>query len=701
MSAPATTRLLWAVHNHQPVGNFDFVFEHAYQHAYLRFVEVLERHPTIGVDFHFSGPLLDWLETAHPEYLELVAELAAKGQAGILAGAYYEPILPPIPYQDQVGQIQALVARLKKRFGSAPKGMWLAERVWEPGLPAAISDAGIEFTLLDGTHFKQVGFGEETMFGRWTTESEGKAISVFPIHDGVRDLIPFASVEEAIAALRKLAMPGGRDVVFGDDGEKFGDWPGTHALCYEQGWLDRFFTEIERDPTLSVRPVSEAYGDTRSQGLVYLPAASYFEMMEWAETAQRQTALRKGRDAVKAAGVWDTIQPFVRGVSWRNFLIRYPESNRMHKLAQSLSGRIHAELAGTPTPARKKVLLKARDHVWQGQCNCGYWHGVFGGLYLPHLRRALHGNLARAERLLEGKTASVVRRDWDLDGHDEVELRDAEQFVSVHLGQGAGIPVWWLDRAGLNLTDSMTRQEETYHARIAGVEGKGDGTKLADQFDGANPELARLLRYDEVPNHSGLDFWFPQGTDAAVWQEGKASENWLGGAWEVKASGVKKDVPFLQLVRESGDLQISRTLRLLPSGGVEVDIELHNHSDRVVSGSHGSQWLFCLLAGDAHDRILTDPSGSEHRLDTLGDVTGSTVSLRDGWLELEAKLASEGAQRVLWQGIRTVNQSVGGYETVYQGTSVLVLRTVEIPAGGKLAWKLRLDLTQSKADRPL
>ena len=134
---------------------------------------------------------------------------------------------------------------------------------------------------------------------------------------------------------------------------------------------------------------------------------------------------------------------------------------------------------------------------------------------------------------------------------------------------------------------------------------------------------------------------------------------------------------------------------------MDVEIEVHNRSDRAVTGSHGSQWLFCLLAGDAHDRILTDPAGAEHRLDTLGDVVGSKVSLRDGWLELDAQLASDGAQRVLWQGIRTVNQSVGGYETVYQGTSVLVLRTVEIPAGGKLAWTLRLDLTQSKADRPL
>jgi alpha-amylase len=689
------------VHDHQPVGNFDFVFEAAYRKAYLPFVEVLERHPTIGVDFHFSGPLFDWLEQAHPEYLDRIAALVANKQAGLLAGAYYEPILPPIPFQDQVGQIQALVARLKKRFGITPRGMWLAERVWEPGLPAALAQAGIEFTLLDGTHFKQVGFGDEKLFGRWTTESEGQAVSVFPIHDGVRDLIPFASVEEAIALLRKLSVEGGRDVVFGDDGEKFGDWPGTHALCYEQGWLERFFTEIERDPSLSVRPVSEGYEDSSSQGLVYLPAASYFEMMEWAESAPRQSALRKARESLKAAETWSSIAPFVRGVSWRNFLIRYPESNRLHKLAQSLSGQIRTELDRKPAPARKKALLKALDHVWQAQCNCGYWHGVFGGLYLPHLRRALHGHLARAERLFNGEVSKVSRTDWDLDGHEEVVLRDASQWLSIHLGQGAGIPVWWLDRPALNLADAMTRQEEAYHARIAGLEAKGDGTKLADQFEGANPELARLLRYDETPRHSGLDWWFPEGTEPSQWLDGKASECWVGGTWEVRKSGVSKGAPYVELARTHGELSFLRTFRLVAEGGIEVETTISNHGKKAVQGTHGSEWLFCLLAGDAPDRILTDPAGVEHRLDTTGDVAGDAVTLRDGWLELVARLTSDGASRIQWQGLRTVNQSVGGYETVYQGTAVMALRPVKIPAGGAASWTLRLELELPKGNRPL
>ena len=59
MSAPVT--FLMAIHCHQPVGNFDFVFKQAYANAYEPFLCVLERHPNVRLAFHYSGCLLDWL----------------------------------------------------------------------------------------------------------------------------------------------------------------------------------------------------------------------------------------------------------------------------------------------------------------------------------------------------------------------------------------------------------------------------------------------------------------------------------------------------------------------------------------------------------------------------------------------------------------------------------------------------------------
>jgi len=47
--------------------------------------------------------------------------------------------------------------------------------------------------------------------------------------------------------------------------------------------------------------------------------------------------------------------------------------------------------------ATERLLGDNRERLWQGQANDAYWHGVFGGCYLPHLRRVLLGGpLGRA-----------------------------------------------------------------------------------------------------------------------------------------------------------------------------------------------------------------------------------------------------------------------------------------------------------------
>jgi alpha-amylase len=238
-------RLLWAIHDHQPVGNFEFIFERAFERAYSPFIEVLERHPRIRISLHFSGILLDWLEANKPDYISKLKGLVHSGQIEILGGAHYEPILAMLTDADREGQVRKLSDSIKRVFGEAPRGMWLAERVWEPGLVASLARAGIEYVLLDGSHFKMVGKTEADMDGYFLTEDQGESLALFPIHDAVRDWIPFRPVEEVVAGLRQLNRPGEVQIVFGDDGEKFGDWPHTYETVYENGWLERFFSAME------------------------------------------------------------------------------------------------------------------------------------------------------------------------------------------------------------------------------------------------------------------------------------------------------------------------------------------------------------------------------------------------------------------------------------------------------------------------
>src|SRR6202034_2073315 len=210
---PAVSKfeLVLLIHAHQPVGNFDAVLERAYQDSYLPFIEVLERHPSIRIGLHYTGPLLEWMERVHPEYFDKLRALTASRQIEIVGGGFYEPILVTIPPEDRREQIARLTAYAEKHFKSRPSGAWLAERVWEPHIPSCFAYADVDYTLVDDNHFLGAGFELEQLFGYYISEDLGHTVKVLPGLKALRYLIPFRDEHETTDFLRGAAErhPGG------------------------------------------------------------------------------------------------------------------------------------------------------------------------------------------------------------------------------------------------------------------------------------------------------------------------------------------------------------------------------------------------------------------------------------------------------------------------------------------------------------
>ncbi len=276
-------KLILSIHNHQPVGNFEHVLEEAYQRAYLPFLERFLEHRKLKIVLHYSGKLLLWFEKRHPEAIDMIRTLIKDGRAELLSGGFYEPVLCSLPENDRVMQIEELTAYIKDRFGYTPKGMWLAERVWEPHMPKDILQAGIEYLSVDDYHFKLAGLENRDLFGYYVTEENGHSIKVFPGSEELRYRIPFKDVDNVMSYLKEVSMAGGSPLLtMADDGEKFGLWPDTYKHCYEDDWLNRFFSALEENSDW-IETTTFAGHQERfyPNGMVYLPAASYREMGEW------------------------------------------------------------------------------------------------------------------------------------------------------------------------------------------------------------------------------------------------------------------------------------------------------------------------------------------------------------------------------------------------------------------------------------
>ena len=134
--------------------------------------------------------------------------------------------------------------------------------------------------------------------------------------------------------------------------------------------------------------------------------------------------------------------PFLRGGIWRNFFSKYGESNLLHKKMLHVSQKVR-KLFEHPHPVQAvpRCARAARTLTLRGQCNDPYWHGVFGGLYSPHLRTELWRSLIQAEAIADalanptGHYQNVATMDFDSDGRDEVYFT-SDRYAARALSRG-------------------------------------------------------------------------------------------------------------------------------------------------------------------------------------------------------------------------------------------------------------------------
>lgn len=420
---------VFAIHFHQPHGQLKWINDRIYENSYKLLLDIFKRFADLKFTVHISGPLLNYLREYYMEWLSQIAKLSELGTLELLAGSYSEAILPLLHYEDRLLQVKEYLTLFEKIFGFKPEGFWLPERVWEPSIAETLGKLGIKYVLIDDSTMHRAGFDQNSGYYAYQTEESGYRVNVLLIDTGLRYILPWRDSGEVLNyMISKGDETGSRVIVWGSDAEKFGEW---RDPAWARHWLEDFLSKLRDNPSVSMVHPSKYIKEQGVKGLVYLPTGSYDKMLEWS-----------------------------RGF-FRNFLVKYRESNNMHKKLLWVRNKL------VKIPYHHEEAWK---NYLNAQCNDAYWHGLFGGIYLSHLRQAIYESLITAERLAEeaigyyDKYVKGNRIDFDFDGNEEIILET--QNVNLYLSPHDGGTIFEFDykKKGRehNLYDTMTRYMEPY-----------------------------------------------------------------------------------------------------------------------------------------------------------------------------------------------------------------------------------------------
>jgi len=657
-----------AFHCYQPVFNFDGEFKYAYTRAYLPLLEMFEKHSGIRASFHYPGNMLKWFQENHPEYIKKLQKLVNAEQIEIIGGCYYEPVMSMIPDDDRKEQIEKNNSLIQKIFNIKPRGAWLTERVWEPELADTLINSDMEYTILDDNHLLKAGAEKKDLFRPWDIKEKSGKLVVFPAHKDLRYFMPFRSPESILDYMKKTLYEsiGDKCLFFADDGEKFGVWPHTYKLVYEEGWLDRFFSLLTANSDLvETYTYSEIMDTVNSKRIRNLPTSSYSEMMAWSEG------------------------------DFNNFFKKYPESNRMHKRMLCISEMIRKKNRLDVDKIEETRIKKAKTELYKAQSGCAYWHGVFGGVYLPHLRSGVYHHLIKAKDVISKDSMSLSDGVRSIehklgDGDTETVIENNVVDVFLRSSDGGGISEIDYKPRAVNLVNSMTRIKEQYHEKVKWrylqrtirarrAITQGVFADIHDALGVGEKGLKRFLYYDDYCRSSFITHIFDKNVTLDKLYTGLSGDkSFLKGVYDFTVEPDGGSIKGIFTKRDKIQVSSGKILDI----GVEKRVVVGKNS--VIDLTHKLQQYTIPEKGSAikyaieFNMLIWDGE----RIYKPCRIKTDRLFLKDKYSGLSVSFSFDSEQEVLTYPVYTVNETEKGLKKTFQGMAVVVGREFQAKETG-------------------
>jgi hypothetical protein len=406
-------------------------------------------------------------------------------------------------------------------------------------------------------------------------------------------------------------------------------------------------------------------------------------MLEWALPAASVPAFAATRAAAAGAGHETAVRSFVRGTLWDMFLARYPESDQLHKHVLRSSRRARA------LPPGGIGRAEAITSALRAECNCAYWHGLFGGIYYSHLRHGLYRAALDADaRVAARQRRPVIVEVEDFDGDHEREVVVRSGRLQAFLRPADAGTLVELDdlETRFNVTNVLSRWKESYHEGADIVHAAGDGAgAVASPHERAvgiaSAELEGRV-FDVLPLRSLRDFVVDAPPDPAGLGRFSGMTMLSGPPswWEPTADGFRMgasiagaDYERVVTIESGGVLAVRWTFETVPSGwfGTLLCLSLLTPRDparerRIVRAGGG---------------VVRGAPGETAEVDEA-----TTLILEDRAFGFALEVAISPGARLVATPIETLQRAEVRYETAYQGTLFA------------LCWRLPPGSAQSPAD---
>ncbi|MFC1570642.1 alpha-amylase/4-alpha-glucanotransferase domain-containing protein [Candidatus Omnitrophota bacterium] len=363
---------------------------------------------------------------------------------------------------------------------------------------------------------------------------------------------------------------------------------------------------------------------------------------------------------------------------------------------------------------KKTDLVKeAEKELFRGQCNCAYWHGVFGGLYLYHLRNAVYEHLIKGEAIIDqglmGKKqcANVDVRDIDADGLDEVILENRD--INLYFSPEEGGVLKELDskKIGQNFINTLRRKKEAYHRKIikklqeAALKENDDNVKtIHDDIQAVDPSLSEHLSYDWYGRYSLIDHFISDDTTLADFSKSSYDElgDFVNGTYEYEVKKTSKG--FDLLMKREGEADGAKVLLekkiSFPSKGTNFAVKytLTNLEDEKKEFIFGPEFNIIMPEADSDKyKVITSSDKDTRQLGHLFESKDAeSIEIRDTG-DKASLLLDLGEKCDIWHfPVKTVSQSEKAYELNYQGSSIFPHFKVELDAGGSKKFTVKADI---------